>query len=141
MLKNTEVDSYEMLDKLGVTYFPDKNTAKESTKTLKYGTHLIPTDDFEFYETRLPDYLKNNENHYIITAPAYKVFTSEQDDCFIDDLINDCQCNQTMANKLNELREFAFTKFPDSDKEALHYLYETLIEDFLTDNKYLRVIY
>ena len=52
------------------------------------------------------------------------------------------QVNARTAEKLEEFIEEAFNKHPDSSQDAIDYLYDELLENFLsTDNKSLSVIY
>ena len=135
--KNTETYSRTNLYNQGILYFPTKVNNPDEVETF-----LVPNSNLEFYETELSDLFKSSNSHWNITAPAYYVLTNSRDDQFIREMIADNQVNAMTAEKLEQFIEEAFNKFPDSSQDAIDYLYDELIESFLsTDNKSLNVIY
>ena len=132
--KNTETYSRTELYNQGINYFPTKVNDPDEVETF-----LVPNPDLEFYETDLSDLFEGN-SHWNITAPAYYVLTNSRDDQFIREMIADAQTNEMLSNKLEEMIEEAFAKYSNSN-EAIEYLFGTLLEDFLTNNSSLRVIY
>ena len=135
--KNTETYSRTNLYNQGILYFPTKVNDPDEVETF-----LVPNPDLEFYDTELSDLFKGSNSHWNITAPAYYVLTNSRDDQFIREMISDNQVNAMTAKKLEQFIEEAFNKFPDSSQDAIDYLYDELIESFLsTDNKSLNVIY
>ena len=134
--KNTETYSRTNLYNQGILYFPTKVNDPDEVETC-----LVPNPDLEFYETELSDLFEGN-SHWNITAPAYYVLTNSRDDQFIREMISDNQVNAMTAKKLEQFIEEAFNKFSNSSQDAINYLYDNLIESFLsTDNKSLNVIY
>ena len=133
--KNTETYSRTNLYNQGILYFPTKVNDPDEVETC-----LVPNSNLEFYDTELSDLFKSSNSHWNITAPAYYVLTNSRDDQFIREMIADAQTNEMLSNKLEEMIEEAFAKYSNSN-EAIEYLFGTLLEDFLTNNSSLRVIY
>ena len=96
-------------------------------------TELVENPNLNFYETELKEVHNNIDNMYCVTAAAYYVLIICHDDLFIDEMIEDNQVNELFASKFDELKELAFSKFPNNDEEAIDYLFDELIETFLNE--------
>lgn len=96
-------------------------------------TELVKNPKLKFYKTELQEVHNNIDNMYCVTAPAFYLLINCHDDLFLDEMIEDNQVNELFASKLNELKELAFSKFPNNNEEAIDYLFDELIETFLEE--------
>lgn len=108
---------------------------KEAARQLiqEHSTQLVPQEQYEYYPKRLPDkYLNSNEIY--MTQEAYRILEEFDDDCYLQDLLNDNQVSDGLALFLEEEIDKAFTKDPGERfmKKTINELHD-VIDKFLSN--------